>query len=100
MAKKRFLQVTASASRDQTGRVHISLATCIMNNRRRSAAIRGMEARGVEGTVLAAERMNAHNTFKQPDLVKPQPFDEASVRGQTLTINLPPMSVAVLALES
>jgi len=44
--------------------------------------------------------MNAHNTFEQPDLVKPQPFDEASVRGQTLTINLPPMSVAVLALES
>ncbi|GIV60388.1 MAG: hypothetical protein KatS3mg043_1477 [Rhodothermaceae bacterium] len=43
--------------------------------------------------------MNAHNTFEQPDAVRPAPFDGARLTGATRTVALPPKSVVVLALE-
>jgi alpha-L-arabinofuranosidase len=42
--------------------------------------------------------MNAHNTFDQPDVVQPQPFDGARLTADGLALTLPKMSVEV-ALE-
>lgn len=93
-------QVTASASRNQAGQIHISLCNLDPEHEAEvNCDLRGMEAGRVTGTALTANAMNAHNTFDQPELVKPQPFDQAVIRGQTLTVKLPPMSVAVLCLE-
>lgn len=96
-------QVSASASRDAEGRIHISLC----NTSPDAAAETVIELRGlaganvkVTGTELTASAMDAHNTFEQPDNVKPQPFTGFTVEGGELRVKLSPMSVTVLELVS
>jgi alpha-N-arabinofuranosidase len=43
--------------------------------------------------------MNAHNTFEQPDVVRPAPFTGARLTAGRLTVDLPPKSVVVLELR-
>ncbi|MBO9610735.1 MAG: alpha-N-arabinofuranosidase [Paenibacillaceae bacterium] len=93
--------VSVSASRDKEGRVHISL--CNLQHADGATielALRGfgMESPAVRGMLLAAEAVDEHNTFDQPDRVKPQPFADFRVEGGTLTVNLPKMAIAVLEL--
>ena len=43
--------------------------------------------------------MDAHNTFEQPDVVKPVAFTGAQVANGTLSATIPAMSVVVLDLR-
>ena len=60
------------------------------------AFVRGMKGSKVQGHVLQAGAMNAHNTFEKPNEVKPHEFSGAQVSGDGLEIALPKMSVVVL----
>jgi alpha-N-arabinofuranosidase len=92
--------VSASASRDAQGRIHLTL-TNIDPNRSRSvqAEIRGARMTRVSGRVLTAAAMTAHNTFEQPNVVVPAAFDGARLVGDRLVVALPAKSVAVLELS-
>ncbi len=93
-------QVHASASMDAQGVLHLSL--CNLDPTRPAdltAEIRGMGVKSVDGRMLAASVMQAHNTFDEPDTVRPVAFFGASVTNGHLTAVLPPMSVSVLALS-
>jgi alpha-N-arabinofuranosidase len=92
--------VSATASRDRDGKIHMTL-TNVDPNRARTvgAEVRGATVTSVSGRVLTAGAMNAHNTFEQPDAVRPAAFDGARVSGSQLTIELPPKSIVVLALQ-
>jgi alpha-N-arabinofuranosidase len=92
--------VSASASRDGEGRVHITL-TNVDPNRGRTIRtdLRGMDVSQVSGRILTADAMNAHNTFEAPSAVHPAAFDGASLSGQTLTVELPSKSVVALELR-
>lgn len=92
--------VSASASRDKQGRIHITMTNLDPNQPRRvTAEVRGEElVRVSAGRILTASTMNAHNTFEQPNAVQPAPFDGARLAGQTLTIDLPPKSVIMVEL--
>lgn len=93
-------QVTASASRNAAGVVHISLCNLDPNhNANVTCDLRGMTAHKVTGQVLTAEAINAHNTFDEPNAVHPTTFEQARLDGNKLEINLPAKSVVVLALE-
>ena len=91
--------VSASASRDAAGKVHLSL---VNTNPREAVTIActldGVAAGPVTGRVLTAPSMNAHNTFAAPDTVKPQPFTGAQRTDSRLTVTLPAMSVVVLEI--
>ena len=92
--------VSAAASRDGDGRVHISLTNVDPHRERRvSVEIRGAALSRVSGRVLTATEMTAHNTFESPDIVSPAPFDGARLDGETLTVTLPPMSLTALELR-
>jgi alpha-N-arabinofuranosidase len=52
-------------------------------------------ASGFTGRILAADAMDAHNTFSEPTTVLPQPFTVRS-GSSGLIATLPPHSVAVL----
>jgi alpha-N-arabinofuranosidase len=43
--------------------------------------------------------MNAHNTFEQPDVVKPVEFSGVTFENNKLAIILPAMSVVTLVIE-
>ena len=91
--------VSASASRDAAGRIHLSLVntdphaavtvTCTLT---------GYAATAVTGRVLTAAVMDAHNTFAAPATVHPEPFTGAELAGGKLTVALPAKSVVMLEL--
>jgi len=92
--------LSVSASRDKDGKIHVSL--CNLDPRNWEEVIckvRGFKAKSVSGRILTADVMNAHNTFDNPEVVKPVVFDAVSLEGDTLTVTLPAKSVVVLEIE-
>jgi alpha-N-arabinofuranosidase len=90
--------LSVSASRDKMGVVYLSL--CNLNANEDTAVtceLRGMVLTDVQGRVLSAPLMQAHNTFDMPDQVQPTEFRGASFEGNVCTITLPARSVVVLA---
>jgi alpha-L-arabinofuranosidase len=92
--------LSASASRDADGRIHITIANFDPNTERPlSISLAGHDVEGVSGRVLTADDMRAHNTFEQPEVVRPRTFEGATFSGGTLSATLPPMSVVVLEVR-
>jgi alpha-N-arabinofuranosidase len=92
-------QVSASASMDKDGVIHISI--CNLSHEKDveiDCQLRGTEVSGVSGTILTAPAMNAHNTFDAPENIKPARFNGASLKNGVLRIEMPPKSVVVLAV--
>ncbi|PAD66665.1 hypothetical protein CHH83_22825, partial [Bacillus sp. 7586-K] len=87
---------------DKDGKVHIGL--CNIDNK--ESASFAIQLRGIKdqiaslsGTILTADTMDAHNTFEQPDAVKPTEFTGAKIENGELQVSLPPMSVVSLTIE-
>jgi alpha-N-arabinofuranosidase len=92
--------VSASASRDRRGLVHVTMSNLDPNRPRTVVTdVRGASYRTVTGRVLTGPAMTSHNTFEQPNAVRPAPFTGAQVAAGRLTVTLPPMSVVVLELR-
>ncbi|MEJ2502582.1 MAG: alpha-L-arabinofuranosidase C-terminal domain-containing protein [Gemmatimonadota bacterium] len=91
--------VSASAS-TKDGQIFITLTNVDPNEARTvRTEIRGGDVSSVSGRVLTADAFNAHNTFESPDVVRPVPFDGATLSGSTLTVELPAKSVVALTLR-
>ena len=89
--------LSASASVDGDGKLHITLSNANPHKDIPvSVFLRGMQASRVQGRVLQADAMGAHNTFAQPNAVKPQAFTGAKPAKGDLELSLPKMSVVVL----
>ncbi|MFL6516815.1 MAG: alpha-N-arabinofuranosidase, partial [Bacillus sp. (in: firmicutes)] len=95
-------QVTVSASKNTEGKIHVSLCNIDhQNGAELDLDLRGVNAANtkVSGTIITADTMNAHNTFEQPDVVKPAEFTGVTVEYNKLAIKLPAMSVVTLVIE-
>jgi alpha-N-arabinofuranosidase len=92
--------LSVSASRKNDGTVHVSIVNAhARESAKLSCEIPGFNAPSVSGRVLTAERLDAHNTFAQPDSVKPAPFGGGTWEGGMLRTEIPPASVVVLELK-
>lgn len=92
-------QVSASASRDSEGRVHLSLCNTNPNSGIDvTCSVRGLSPSKVSGQVLTADSITAHNTFDEPEQIQPTAFNGAKINGSELTIALPSKSIVVLEL--
>jgi alpha-N-arabinofuranosidase len=92
--------VSASASRDKDGVMNISLVNIDTGKPQDVVVeIRGASCSSVTGRVLVSERVQDHNTFDDPDHVKPAVFKGAKLDGSTLRVQLPACSVVVLTLR-
>ncbi len=92
--------LSASASRHPDGYVTLSLCHFDPHQERElSCELRGMRASEVRGRVLTAAAMNAHNTFSEPDQVRPAPFDAVRLDDKGVVAVLPPKSVVVLEIR-
>jgi alpha-N-arabinofuranosidase len=100
MGEAKVPGVSASASRNKAGKIHISLANANPNSAVTiSAALAGVTAKSVSGRILTATAIDSHNSFTAPEVVKPAAFDGAKFANGQLTLTLPAKSVVVLALE-
>nr|QBG80849.1 alpha-L-arabinofuranosidase D3 [uncultured bacterium] len=95
-------QLSVSASRNSDGIIHISL--CNVHHDREAVLtidLRGTDGSDqvIEGTVLRASELNAHNTFTQPNTVQPTSLTSIVRKDDgTITVTMPPASVGILRL--
>lgn len=92
--------ISASASRDKDGKIHITLCNLDPNKSQKiSCELRGFTPQTVTGRVLTAGDMTAHNTFDKPETLKPAEFKDAKIDGRGLAAVLPPKSVVMLEIK-
>jgi alpha-N-arabinofuranosidase len=92
--------VTATASRDDAGKIHISICNIDPNKGTTvRCEIHGADFQRASGSILTAPQMNTHNTFDNPDAIKPAKFDNVKIRGNELVIKMPSKSIVALELD-
>ncbi|OQP53382.1 alpha-N-arabinofuranosidase [Niastella yeongjuensis] len=92
--------ISASASKDSTGAMHISLVNIDAKAAQDiSITLEGGNYKTVGGRILTSAKLQDHNTFEQPAKIKPAPFQGAALKGKTLSVKMPPFSVVVLELK-
>jgi alpha-N-arabinofuranosidase len=90
----------ASASKDASGRYHVSIVNLDPNRGAQVAVtLTGAGGTGATGRVLTAATMNAINAFDTPSAVAPVPFTSFQLQGSRLTLDLPSKSVVVIELR-
>jgi alpha-N-arabinofuranosidase len=99
LGKTTVPQVSASAAKGKDGKVYVALVNTNPNKAVDvTVNLSGAKAGKLNGQVLTAAAMDAHNTFAKPDAVKPAPFS-ATASGGKVVVKLPAKSVVVAAVE-
>ena len=91
------LSASACKSAGDAGAVHVAL--CNLHHADPldvDVDLPGAPAKRAAGRVVTGDAINAHNTFDDPEHVKPRPLDGVKVRDGRVTLSLPPRSVAVV----
>lgn len=92
--------LSASASRDKEGRLHLSLVNLDPNRAAEiTAKIPGTAVSRLSGEVLTASAMNAMNTFDHPNAIQPTPFKGYRIQDGQIQLTIPSKSVLVLELQ-
>ncbi len=92
--------VSASASMDQEGRIHLSLVNIDPGQAiDMEIELKGRSAGKVTGQLLSSEKLDSHNSFAEPEEVVPVAFDGARLMKGKLKLSIPPHSVVVLQLD-
>ena len=92
--------ISASASRDSSGRIHISLVNVDdKKSQHISVDLNQTKFKTITGKILASAKIDDRNTFDQPAKIKPAEFKGTTIKGKTLDVQLPPFSVVVLELK-
>ena len=95
--------ISASASRDASGVLNLSLChTDPAKTATLGIEVRGVPAGAVSGRVLAADALDARNTFQNAGAVQPRDLTtgEACLENGVLRVTLPPASVAVIQINT
>ncbi|MNG85835.1 Intracellular exo-alpha-L-arabinofuranosidase 2 [compost metagenome] len=92
--------VSASASQDAKGRIHISLVNI---DPKKTNKIRvdlgGLKASKITGRILRADKLQDYNSFKVPSKIAPSAYNKAKVQNGLVDIEIPAFSVIVLELN-
>ncbi len=97
---EKLKQISCSVSKDAQGTVSMTLVNMDPNH---AAEVTCHIAdfgtiKSAEGTVLTADKMNAMNTFEQPDTLRPEAFRDFSVEEGTLHIRMPAKSLVLIRI--
>ena len=92
--------LSASASRDKDGRMHVSIVNLDPNRSIDIATtIDGLNVKGASGEVLTATAMNAMNTFDSPNAIKPATYTAYKLLDGKLSLTVPAKSIVTLELR-
>jgi alpha-L-arabinofuranosidase len=97
LGDQRLPAVSASASKDKTGKMHITL-TNIDDTKTQEVEISvgDFKAKNISGRILTSANVQDHNTFEHPVNIAPQAFKKAKLEKGNIAVSLPPNSVVVL----
>jgi alpha-N-arabinofuranosidase len=97
---KKIQAVSASASKNKNGVVHISLVNMdAKKSQEINIELGNIVATTVSGRILQSGQLQDHNSFEEPEKVRPVEFKKAALKGKELSVSLPPFSVVVLTLK-
>jgi len=100
LGERKLKTLSGSASKDKNGLVHISLVNIDAHNDQEvNIELEGLSATSVTGRILHSGQLQDHNSFDNPQKVKPSLFTNAKLNGNSLSVKLPPVSVVVLELR-
>lgn len=89
--------VSASASKDKNGAIHISLVNVDAKNKNKiEIDVNDLGVKNFTGTVLTAAKLQDHNSFDTPNKIVPTVFKGFENKKGKLEITIPPFSVVVL----
>jgi alpha-N-arabinofuranosidase len=92
--------ISASASKDAAGKIHITLVNIDPNKAQAvEAELRGVAAKKVSGKILTSAKISAYNSFENPNAVSVKDFKDAKLSKGILSISLPAKSVVMLEVE-
>ncbi|MEO6279238.1 alpha-L-arabinofuranosidase C-terminal domain-containing protein, partial [Roseateles sp.] len=91
--------VSATAARAKDGKLYLALVNTDPHKAVDVAVnVNGTKVNGAAGKVLTSATMDAHNTFQDPQVIKPAAFSTRAAGGK-LSIKVPAKAVMVVALE-
>lgn len=100
LGNKKMTAVSASASKSKNGTVNISLTNIDASKEKEiSIELSNIAATNVTGRILQSSKLQDHNSFDNPDKIRPAAFNNAVLNGNKLTVKVPAFSVVVLALK-
>ncbi len=92
--------VSASASKDSAGIIHISLVNIDPKNTQKINLNVGEEKiKSVTGRILSSKKIQDYNSFDDPNKITPQVFNGTKINDKSLSVTLPATSVVVLTLQ-
>lgn len=100
LGNEKLTAVSASASKDASGVVHITLVNIdAQKTQEISVDWRGMKLNSVSGRILNSAKLQDYNSFETPEKIKPAAFKDATLTNNLLKVKLPAHSVVVLELK-
>ncbi|WP_226037735.1 alpha-N-arabinofuranosidase [Aquibacillus saliphilus] len=99
--EERLPMLNGSASKDESGKINVSICNIDPNKDEEvQLDIEGVKSSStVTGRVLTSDKMNAHNTFEQPENIKPTEFKNFKVEENKIRFTIPAKSVLVLEIN-
>ena len=92
--------VSSSASKDKNGLIHISLVNIdSQKSQDITIDVSTYNLSSVTGRILTSPNIQDHNSFENPEKIKPASFSGASIKNNILNVKLLPFSVVVLELK-
>jgi alpha-N-arabinofuranosidase len=92
--------VSASASKDKQGLIHISLVNIDAKTTQTvQIDMRGTKVSNISGRILTSVKVQDHNTFDNPNKVQPSMFNGTKLANNMMTVVVPPFSVVVLEVK-
>ena len=92
--------VSCSASKDSLELTHVSLVNIDSKNTQTvTINIDGAKYSSLKGRILSSAKLQDYNSFDKPETITPQAFNGATLKGNTLSVKMPPFSVVVLELK-
>ena len=92
--------MSATAARTQEGSIAIALVNTSLDEAQQvDISIEGAKPTTAAGRILTCRDIADHNDFAHPHTVEPKMFGGAKLKGQKLTVDLPPRSIVVLDVK-
>ncbi len=97
---KKIQAVSASASTGKDGATHISIVNMDATKEQDITIELGdIPATNISGRILYSGKVQDHNSFDNPEKIKPTAFNKAVLTGKNITLSIPAFSVIVLTIK-